>query len=345
MKLRKAFRVGLVGVAHNHVWHILDMLQESGLGVLVAASVEEKPALETRRKKLREKYGLEKIYNDYREMLNRENLDVIFNYTDHIQRAEVTELAASKGLHIMVEKPMAYNLKDAERMLKATEENGVKLMVNWPTMWSPVYRKAYKLIWSGSIGRVFHIRARSGHSGPKKETLADFYDFQWMGLKEAGGAYMDFCCYGVAFAMSLMGMPKCVFGTAGNFVKSFIPGYDNGILVLMYEKGTAIVEGTWSQVGRVPGDPQVFGTEGSIIIGREELIIFTENKPEGEVVKPDPLPEGERNAVEYFLTRIREDKPINGMCNPKFSRDVQEVLEAGLISSESGKAVKIPIIG
>jgi hypothetical protein len=67
------------------------------------------------------------------------------------------------------------------------------------------------------------------------------------------------------------------------------------------------------------------------------------DKLEGESVKLDPLPDGERNPVEYFLTCINEDKPIEGMCDPKFSRDVQEILEAGQISSENGKITKIPI--
>jgi len=341
--LGKTFRVGLVGVAHSHIWHILDLLRESSLGTLVAASVEDKPPLKARRERLQKDYGLKKIYSDYQEMLGKEDLDVIFNYTDHIHRARVTELAASKGLHVMVEKPMAYNLEDAERMLKAAEENKVKLMINWPTMWSPVYRKAYELIENGSIGEIFHIRTRTGHSGPQKETFTEFYDFQWMGLKEAGGAYMDFCCYGAAFTVSLMGMPKHVFGTAGNFVKSFVPSYDNGILVLMYDKGTATIEGTWSQIGRVPGGPEIYGTKGTISLGWRELVIFTKDEPDGKVLKGDPLPEGERNAVEYFLTCIKEGKPIRGMCDPKLSRDVQEVLEAGLISLESGKVVKMPI--
>jgi predicted dehydrogenase len=339
--MKERLRVGLVGVAHPHVWGILASLKESNLGTLCAASLDE-PAQDSDKQRLQREYDLAKTYSDYREMLDREDIDVVFNYTNHILRAPVTELAASRSLHVMVEKPMAYTFEDAKRMLEAAEENKVKLMVNWPTMWSPAYRKTRELVEDGVIGRIFQIRARAGHNSCERENYVGSC-FQWMGQKGAAGAYLDFCCYGVALAVSLMGMPKRVFGTAGNFVKDFIPSYDNGIVVMMYDKGMAAVEGTWSQIGRIPVDPVIYGTKGSILLGSQETKVFTKDKQEGEAMKVDPLPQGERNAVEYFLTRIKEDRPIESMCNQKFSRDVQEILEAGLISSKSGTVTMIPL--
>ncbi|MBO3802384.1 MAG: Gfo/Idh/MocA family oxidoreductase [Candidatus Brockarchaeota archaeon] len=341
MPLGKKFKVGLVGVAHPHVWGILRSLRESGMGSLVAASLDG-PSSEFDRERLRSEHGLGKLYGDFREMLEKEDVDAVFNYADHSRRVPATELAASKGLHVMVEKPMAYSLRDADRMLEAAEKNGVKLMVNWPTMWSAPYRKAFELAESGGVGRIFHVRARVGHDSCEEDGFEGSC-FQWMGQKEAGGAYLDFCCYGVALAARLMGMPKRVFGTAGNFVKSFIPSYDDGIVVMLYERGTAVVEGTWSQVGNVPEGPEIYGTRGTVLIGADEITVFAKEKRGGEAVGAGPLPPGERNAVEYFLARIEKDEPVGGMCDPKFSRDVQEVLEAGLISSERGEAVALPL--
>jgi len=339
--LEGKYKIGLVGVAHPHVWGILTSLRESDLGTLSAASLD-KPASESDRERLQREYGLTKIYGDYHEMLDKEDIDVVFNYTDHVLRAPVTELAASKGLHIMVEKPMAYSLRHAERMLEAASRNNVKLMINWPTMWSAAYRKVHELVEKGTVGRIFHIRTRVGHNSCERENFVGSC-FQWMGQKEAAGAYLDFCCYGVALAVWLMGMPKRVFGTAGNFVKDFIPSYDNGILVMMYDKGTATVEGTWSQIGQLPVDPVIYGTKGTISFGPHEAMVFSKDKEEGEAIRVDLLPQGERNAVEYFLTRIKEDKPIDGMCDPRLSRDAQEILEAGLISSQSGTVTTVPL--
>jgi len=340
-ELKEKIRVGLVGVAHPHVWGNLTSLRDSNLGTLCAASLDN-PTRDRDRERLQREFGVITTYGDYREMLDKEDLDAVLNYTDHVLRVPVTELAASKGLHVMVEKPMAYNLKDADKMLEAAGKNKIKLMINWPTMWSAAYRKAHELVDGGAIGSVFHLRTRVGHNSCERENFAGSC-FEWMGQKEAAGAYLDFCCYGVALAVWLMGMPKRVFGTAGNFVKDFIPSYDNGIVVMMYDKGTATIEGTWSQIGQLPVGPLIYGTEGTIFLGPKETMLFTKDNPEGETVAADPLPQGERNAVEYFLTRLSQDKPVEGMCSPRFSRDAQEVLEAGLISSKNGKAVALPL--
>lgn len=340
----EAARVGLVGVAHSHVWHILDTLKQSSLGTLVAASVENKPLLRSRRERLLKEYGMGKIYDDYAEMLDHEALDVVFNYSDHILRAPVTEKAASKGLHVMLEKPMAYNLSDAEAMLAASKKHKVNVMVNWPTAWSPVFQKAYAMITEGAVGEIFHIRNRSGHDLPQRETMRTEYNWQWMATKGGGGAYMDFCCYGVALARWIMGMPEKVYGVTGNFVKPYLASNDNGLVVMTFSKGTAMVEGSWSSIGTIPGGPEIYGTKGSLLLGWEEpLRVFSIENPRGAEVEAPPLPVGRRNAVEYFLTRTREGKSIEGLCSPEFSRDVQEILEAGLISASTGKAVSLPI--
>jgi len=308
--LRRTYRVGLIGVAHPHIWGILKSLRESDLGELSAASFPE-PSSQSDKDAIERAHGQVNLYGDYREMLGKESLDLVFNYTDHILRAPVTELAASKGLHVMVEKPMAYNLADAERMLEASRKNNVKLMVNWPPMWSPVYHSVHQMVENGQ--------------------------------KEAKGAYMDFCCYGVALAIWLKGMPKSVSAIAGNFVKDFIPSYDNGTVIMIYGDGTAIAEGTWSQVGNPPAPPLIYGTKGTILLGFSGATIFSKEKEDGQILKGGPFPSREKNAVEYFLNRIKEGRPIDGMSTPDFSRDVQEVLEAGLISNSTGRVVPIPL--
>jgi predicted dehydrogenase len=118
-------------------------------------------------------------------------------------------------------------------------------------------------------------------------------------------------------------------------------------MVLMYDGGTAVLEGTWSQIGSIPRsyrDLQVFGSKGTILMDdKNQVKIHTEQKPGGEIVDLPETSQGERNAVEYFLTCVKEDKPIEGLCSPGHSRDTQEILEAGIISSKTKTSVSIPI--
>jgi predicted dehydrogenase len=275
-------------------------------------------------------------------MLAKEKPDVVLNYTDNIERAEVTEYLAAQGLPQMVEKPMAYSLKDADRMLKAAQKYNNKLMINWPSMWSPGLRKAYQLYKDGVLGDLVHHKTRAAHYSTTKENYPNSYDFQWMGTKEAGGAFLDFTCYGTAFTVWLAGMPKAVMATAGNFVKDFIPGPDCGILIMLYDKATAEIEASWNQIGRVPSPTVIYGTKASLSLGAT-INLYTLDNPDGEEIQVDPLPKGESGPIEYFLTAVMKDKPIGGLCDPKVSRDAQEVMEAGLISAARGKVIPLPL--
>jgi predicted dehydrogenase len=339
-------KVGLIGAAHGHVNHVLELLRQSELGALSAAALDDKgnAALRARIDKVIADNRLKeaKVYTDYRDMLAQEKPDVVLNYTDHIDRAEVTEYVAAEGLPQMLEKPMAYSLNDADRMLEAAQKHGTMLMINWPSMWSPGLRKAYQLYTDGVLGDLVHHRTRAGHYSTTRENYPNSYDFQWMGTVQAGGAFLDFTCYGTAFTVWLAGMPTAVMATAGNFVKDFIPGPDCGILVMLYPKATAEIEASWNQIGRVPSPTVIYGTKASLSLGAT-VSLYTLDQREGEKVQVDPLPPEESGPIEYLLTRVMQDKPVGGMCDPKLSRDAQEVMEAGLASAAAGRVIPLPL--
>ena len=64
---------------------------------------------------------------------------------------------------------------------------------------------------------------------------------------------------------------------------------------------------------------------------------------DGIAVDVPPAPAGMRNASDYFLTRISQGLPIEGLCSAEVGRDAQEILTAGLISSQEGRAVSLPL--
>jgi predicted dehydrogenase len=339
-------KVGLIGAAHGHVNHVLELLRQSEQGSLTTAALDDKgnAALKDRIEKIVADNGLtkEKVYTDYKEMLAKEKLDIVLNYTDHIDRAPVTEYVAAQGLPQMLEKPMAYNLEDADRMLEAAQKHDTILMVNWPSMWSPALRKAQQLYEDGVLGDLVHHRTRAGHYSTTRENYGQFYDFLWMGTKEAGGAFLDFTCYGVAFTVWLAGMPSGVMATAGNFVKDFLPGPDCGILVCLYPKATAEIEASWNQIGHVPSPTVIYGTKASLSVGAT-LNLYTLDNRDGVEVQVDPLPLEESGPIEYLINAVIKDRPIGGICDPKLSRDAQEVMEAGLISAAKGRVIALPL--
>ena len=123
----KPIRIGVLGLTHDHVWSCLGELAETDLGQLVAAADPNAPLLE----RAAAEHGC-RTYRFAEEMLEAETLDAAYVFGDNRSGVELVEMAAARGLHVLIEKPLAATLEGADRVLNAIETAGVRLMVNWP---------------------------------------------------------------------------------------------------------------------------------------------------------------------------------------------------------------------
>ncbi len=330
-------KIGIIGLVHDHVWGIINEFREiKDIEIPCVSDLNEPLLLKAKES------GIKKTYKSCEDMLAEEELDAVIVYTENSRHAEVTELAAERGLHVMVEKPMAANLEQAERMLKATRKSGIKLMVNYPTAWYPVTRHAYKLAQEGSIGRIYQVRYRAAHEGPK-EIGCSRYFYEWLYDEKlnGAGALMDYCCYGANLCRWILGIPGKVAGIGGTYVRDYLRVEDNAVLLMGYRKAMGIAEASWSQIGE--GVPPRYtlvmnGSEGVIAAGKE-LKIYTPESKNWQKIEPASPKEGMRNGPEHFVTCIREDKPVEDSVSPLYNRDAQAILEAGIISMREDRAV------
>jgi len=330
-------KIGVVGLVHDHVWGILKEFKKIEAAEVTCASDVNEPLLA----KVRE-LGVKKTYKSHEELLSKEKIDAVIVYTENSRHADVTELAAERGLHVMVEKPMAANLEQAERMLRASKKYGIKLMVNYPTAWYPTFTEAYKLANKGLVGRVYQVRYRAAHEGPKEIGCSPyFYNWLYNAELNGAGAFMDYCCYGANMCRWILGIPEKVVALGGTYVRDYLTVEDNAVLLMGYKKAMGIAEASWSQIGE--GVPPRYtliinGSEGVIAAGRE-LKIYTAEKKTWETITPSPLEKGRRNGPEHFVTCIREDKPVDDVVSSIYNRDAQAILEAGLISMREDRTV------
>src|SRR6188474_998958 len=125
------FRLGVAGLSHGHVWGLIDGWEASE-GVELAAVADGTEFLE----KAAPRFA--KTYEDWSRMLDQEELDGLLVTSNNVESAEITVQALGRGIPCMVEKAMAASAKDADRMLKAMDEGGAPLMINWPIAWWPV---------------------------------------------------------------------------------------------------------------------------------------------------------------------------------------------------------------
>ena len=337
--MRKKVRIGIVGLVHDHVWGVLNQFVALENAEVTCAADMNEPLL----KKVKD-LGVKKTYKRYEDLLADEKIDAVIVYTENSRAADVTEAAAEHGLHVMVEKPMAASLEQARRMYRAAERSGVRLMVNFPTTWSPVVRHAGKLAQEGVVGRIYQVRYRAGHEGPK-EIGCSRYFYEWLYDEElnGAGAFMDFCCYGANICRWILGVPEKALALGGTYVRDYLTVEDNAVLLMGYEKAMGIAEATWSQIGS--GGPLQYplmlkGSEGTIAAG-QDLQVYTSEKQCWEKVEPPPLEKPNQNGPEHFVTSILQEKPFEDSVSASHNLDVQAILEAGLVSMREGRAVSL----
>ena len=341
--MSKTFRIGVLGLSHDHVWDNLQELRASGQAVLVAAAEGHEPL----RERVRQEYGCT-VYADSQSLLERETLDAVYLYGDNRGKVEAGIRAAAKGLHLLVEKPLAADLADADRLLAAVRRAGVRLMVNWPFAWWPQLQQALRMAQAGEIGTLWQVRYRAAHEGPREMGCSPYFS-DWLldPQRNGGGALIDYCCYGAALARLLLGVPSRVMGIVGRLCKEDMPAEDNAVLVLSYPRALALTEASWTQIGKLTAyQPAIYGTRGTLLVeprlgGR--LWLATAAQPDGvEVALAKPAPE-QQSASACFLHALATGQPFPELCQDRHGRDAQEILEAGLRSARSGQDVSLPL--
>jgi predicted dehydrogenase len=242
--MSESIRVGVIGLVHDHIWDNLPALKAHPSAQIVAVA-DSNPELLTR---FEEEYNCSATYEEYEDLLQEEELDAVYIYLSNRAGAEAAQLALSMGLHVMIEKPMASTLEEADDMMAAARVSGSRLMINWPLAWWPQLHQAMNLASSGAIGRSWQVKYRAAHAGPAELGCSDFF-CSWLFDPEenGGGALMDYCCYGALLARAILGMPARVTGIMGRFCKETITVEDNALLALTYHDAMATAEGSWTQ--------------------------------------------------------------------------------------------------
>jgi predicted dehydrogenase len=256
---------------------------------------------------------------------------------------------------VLVEKPMAADLAGAEALLAAARAHRLPLMVNWPTAWRPALRHGLALVRAGAVGEPVQLSHRGGHAGPREFGCSpEFCTWLYDPARNGGGALVDYCGYGAVLARVLLGRPEAVTAMAARLRKPDLRAEDTAVVVLRYARALALLEASWTQVGGEPAFGMiVYGDAGTLIVhqpratregrsvgpGRVEVVTDAGS----EILAPPPLSSDECDGPTYFLTCLRAGRPVEGLCAADVGRDVQEVLEAALRASATGREVRLPL--
>ena len=142
---------GIVGGAwHAHVYHHMPRAE-----LIAVCDLNQGRARE-----IADKYAVPHVYSDYRDLLARPDIAAVSIATPDFAHREIAVAAAQAGKHILVEKPLATTVEDAEAILRAVEEAGVKLMVDFHNRVNPAFVTAKQSVQNGELGELKYIYAR-----------------------------------------------------------------------------------------------------------------------------------------------------------------------------------------
>jgi predicted dehydrogenase len=148
-------RIGLIGVGAIALKSHLPALRHLG-HVEIAALCDQR--IETARK-VASDFGVTSVYGDAKEMLSKERLDAVDICTSPASHAPLSIQAMEAGCHVLIEKPMASNLEEADAMVDCSRKHSVKLCVLHQNLCNPVVMKARALAESGALGNLLHVEA------------------------------------------------------------------------------------------------------------------------------------------------------------------------------------------
>ena len=209
----KKYRVAGINFAHMHMGDNLRMAFAHDQ-VEIVGICDEDPA---RMQQAIDNFSVpaERVFSDYRACLEKTKPDIVLLCPATAQHGEWTELVAPYGAHILIEKPFAATLAEADRMVAAVAQPEQRLAINWPLAWYPPHCTTRRLIEEGAIGEVLEVHYYDGNRGPLwhtadkvEKTAADVQREKassWFYKKgHGGGSLLDYLGYGVTLGTWFM---------------------------------------------------------------------------------------------------------------------------------------------
>lgn len=319
-------KVGIISFAHSHAYSYASAIQNQENVELVGIFDED-----TSRGKTAAEQFHTTFYRSYSSLLETD-IDAVIITSENVKHVEHVKAAANAKKHILCEKPIATNVKDAKEMIDCCNENDVIFQIAFPVRFSTPVKRAKQLIEENSIGRILAVKATNRGTNPGS----------WFVNPElsGGGAVLD-------HTVHVVDLLRWFMDTEVNEVYAEIDHLisekdidDCGILSMEFQNGVfATLDCSWSRNNAYPtwGDVtlEVIGTEGTLTVNAfdQKLDVYSEEDGTKWEFWGDDM---DRALIEEFFTTVREGKAPSITGN-----DGLKALEVALSAYQSGKKNQI----
>jgi len=337
-------RIGVAGLTHDHVHWLLG--REDRGDVEIVGIAEPDRDLATRHL---QRHGLPEtlLYPDLESMLEATAPDAVTAFGSTRQHLDVVRACAPRGIHVMVEKPLAVSLDDAVEMARLARRHGILLLTNYETTWYGSNRRVRELVEDGTLGEIRKMVIHDGHPGPVAIGVSREF-LRWLidPIENGGGALTDFGCYGADLMAWLMkgARPRSVTAVTQQFQPEHYPKVDDeATVVVAWPHAQGIIQASWNwPQGRK--DTHVYGQKGyAKALDRSHLRVrLGEGEEQAIEVAAPPTPRDDPFAYLAAAVRSGADPEPGGLSSLELNLVVMEILDAARRSAESGRRVELP---
>lgn len=339
-------RIGIDGLSHDHIHGLLkNYKQRSDIQIVGIAEPNKEKA-----RALADRYGFDMgiVYDDLETMIEKTKPEGVVAFNSIYEHLSTVEMCAPKGIHVMVEKPLAVNMKHADKMANLARKYHIHLLTNYETTWYPTHYKLFEMaVKNQDFGAINKVLINDGHKGPVEIGCSpEFLSWLTDPVLNGGGAVVDFGCYGANLMTWIMQNeePETVTAVLQTIKPEVYPKVDDlATIILTYPHTQAIIQGSWNwPVDRK--DLSVYGKEGYVTAYNAHDLEYrlTRNVPVEEKVV-DGFPMTAKDPFNYFASVIRGDIKVEktDLSSLENNLIVVKILDAARKSAADGRTVQL----
>jgi predicted dehydrogenase len=239
--------IGLGNIAHKFA-NDLVLVEDAELAAVASRDADKS-------KEFAEIYQCNKAYSSYDEIINDNEIDILYIATPHSSHAVLTIKALQNNKHVLCEKPIALNYDDALQMINASKNNNKFFMEAFWTRFNPSFREAFSIIKKGEIGEVKYINADFAFYADNLDGIGN----RKTDMNLGGGSLLDIGVYPLFLCYMVLGIPIEILAKS-NFHQT---GADlQTSMILQYENAQAILHSSFVSTSNLKAT--INGTKGRI---------------------------------------------------------------------------------
>lgn len=356
--MAKRWKIAGINFDHFHMGDLLRFAHDHPQADIVGISDEQPERMTSAQKN----FGLTEaqVFTDWRACVETTHPDVIILCPSAATHAEWVEKVAPSGTALLVEKPFAASLAEADRMIAAAEAADVTLAINWPSRWARSHAYAYEVaVRQRLIGDITEVHYYGGNRGPlyhgadkiELEPTPEQKAQSWFyRADQGGGSLLDYLGYGATMGSWYLEnrVPRAV--SAMTWATPGLEVDEHAIVVAQYEFGLSKFEtrwGTFTDPWTHQPQPRcgyiLKGTNGTLSSGDYDDYVFvqTRDRPAGQALPAPELCAPEANPIQYLLRALETGAPLEGPLSLSVSRLGQQIVDAAARSAREQRVVSL----